>query len=77
MGKKTMKVEYKGGYSRPWDSPANAPAIYRKNPITGQTSLASILYWEVAMPEDYLKLELVDSETGEQLPFPLSRIKEL
>jgi hypothetical protein len=62
---KKIKVEYRGGYSRAWDSPANAPAVFRKNPITLKTKLFAILYKEVAMPEDYEKIELVNSETGE------------
>ena len=63
---RTMKVTYRGGYSKPWDSPANSPGLYRTNPVTGEMTFHS-QYWKAGAPDDCIVVELVNAETGEEI----------
>ena len=49
---RTMKVTYRGGYSKPWDSPANSPGLYRTNPVTGEMTFhsQSVSYTHLTLP---------------------------
>jgi len=73
MNTQTMKVQYRGGYSKAWDSPANSPGLYRTNPVSGEVTFHS-QYWKAGAPSDCIVDELVNAETGEEIVF--DRYKE-